>query len=102
VGRKYPRCAWAHNSAAWLSACCRRNLDAGLQHAEKAVELAPNHAGYLDTLAEVHFQRGNKGKAIALQKRVIELEPKKAYYRKQLERLEAGDPSAERPPESED
>ncbi len=96
---KYPRCAWAHNSAGWLSACCRRNLDAGLRHAEKAVELAPNHAGYLDTLAEVHFQRGNKEKAIALQKRVIELEPKKPYYRKQLKRLEAGNPSAERPPE---
>jgi hypothetical protein len=102
VCRKYPRCAWAHNSVAWLSACCRRNLEAGLQHAEKAVELAPNHAGYLDTLAEVHFQRGNKEKAIALQKRVIELEPKKAYYRKQLKRLETGAPSAERPPESED
>ncbi len=99
---KYPGCAWAHNSAAWLSACCRRNLEAGLQHAEKAVELAPNHAGYLDTLAEVHFQRGDKDKAIALQKRVIELEPKRVYYRKQLKRLEAGNPSAERPPESED
>jgi tetratricopeptide (TPR) repeat protein len=95
----YPRCGWAHNSAAWLSACCRRNLDAALRHAQKAVELAPTNAGYLDTLAEVQFQRGNKEEAIALQKRVIQLDPKKVYFRKQLRRLEAGDPSAERPPE---
>lgn len=100
VCRAYPRCAWAHNSAAWLSACCRRNLDPALDHAEKAVALAPDHAGYLDTLAEVHFQRGNKDKAIAVQKRAIELNPKKAYYRKQLKRIQAGDPSAPRPAEN--
>jgi hypothetical protein len=102
VCRAYPRCAWAHNSAAWMSACCHRNLDPALQHAEKAVELSPTHAGYLDTLAEVHFQRGDNDKAVALQKRVIEMDPKKAYFRKQLKRLEAGDPSAERPPENEE
>ncbi len=102
VCRAYPRCAWAHNSMAWLSACCRRHLDEALTHAEKAVELAPSHAGYLDTLAEVHFQRGDKNKAIAMQKRAIELDPKRSYYRKQLKRLQAGDPNAERPPENED
>jgi tetratricopeptide (TPR) repeat protein len=102
VCRDYPRCAWAHNSTAWMAACCRRNLDKALEHAQKAVELAPANAGYLDTLAEVHFQRGDKDKAVALQKRVIELDPKKAYFRKQLKRLEAGDPSAERPPGNDD
>lgn len=102
VCRAYPRCAWARNSAAWLSACCRRNLDKALHHAQKAVELAPKKAGYIDTLAEVHFQRGDKDKAIALQKRAIELDPKKMYYRKQLKRIQAGDPSAERPPENEE
>ena len=102
VCQDYPRCAWAHNSAAWMSACCRRNLDDALKHAEQAVKLEPKNAGYLDTLAEVHFQRGEKEKAIALQKRVVELDPKRSYYRKQLRRLEAGDPSAERPPEDED
>jgi tetratricopeptide (TPR) repeat protein len=95
----YPRCSYAHNSAAWLSACCRRNLDDALAHARKAVELAPDNAGHLDTLAEVYFQRGEKDKAVAAQKRVVEMDPKKAYFRKQLERLEAGDPSAPRPTE---
>jgi tetratricopeptide (TPR) repeat protein len=102
VCQDYPRCAWAHNSAAWMSACCRRNLDDALKHSEEAVKLEPKNAGYLDTLAEVHFQRGDKDKAVALQKRVVELDPKRSYYRKQLRRLEAGDPSAERPPEDQD
>ncbi|HWG43533.1 MAG TPA: hypothetical protein VN688_12165 [Gemmataceae bacterium] len=102
VSQDYPRCAWAHNSAAWMAACCRRNLDKALEHAGKAVELAPTNAGYIDTLAEVHFQRGEKDKAIALQKRAIEIDPKKSYYRKQLRRLEAGDPAAERPLENDE
>jgi tetratricopeptide (TPR) repeat protein len=102
VCKEYPRCAWMHNSAAWLSACCRRDLDAALTHARKAVELAPDTASYLDTLAEVHFQCGDKEKAVALQRRVLALDPKKLYYRKQLQRLQASDPKAPRPPEDED
>jgi tetratricopeptide (TPR) repeat protein len=100
--KDYPRCGWLHNSAAWLSACCRRNLDGALAHAQKAVELAPKSASHLDTLAEVLFQRGEKDKAIAAQKKVIELDPKKAYYRKQLRRIEAGDLTAPRPAEDDD
>jgi tetratricopeptide (TPR) repeat protein len=100
--RDYPNCAWAHNSAAWLSACCRRDLDKALAHAEKAVKLAPDTAGHLDTLAEVHFQLGHKDKAVQLQKKVVQMGPKKEYFRLQLKRLEAGDPSAERPPEGDD
>lgn len=96
--RDYPRCASAHHAAALLSACCRRNLDEALKHAEKSVELAPTDADNFDALAEVHFQRGDKDKAIAAEKRAIELEPKKNYYRKQRKRMQAGDPSAERPP----
>lgn len=99
--RDYPRCAWAHNSAAWLSACCRRDLDKALEHAKKAVDLSPKSSGYLDTLAEVYFQRGDRDKAVAAQKKAIALDPKKPYYRKQLKRIEAGDPTAERPPENE-
>jgi predicted Zn-dependent protease len=100
--REFPRCAGAHNSAAWLSACCRRNLDAALAHATKAVELTPDTTAYLDTLAEVHFQRGDKDRAIGVQKKVIDLDPNRHYFRKQLRRLEAGDPAAERPAQDTD
>jgi tetratricopeptide (TPR) repeat protein len=99
--RDYPRSAWVHNQAAWLSACCRRDLEKGLTYARKAVSLSPNSAGYIDTLAELLFQLGKKDEAIAAQKKAIALDPKRAYFRKQLKRIEAGDPKAPRPDEEE-
>ena len=74
----------------------------GQEHALKAVALAPDSAGDFDTLAEVCFQRGDKDKAVAAEKKAIDLDSKKAYFRKQLKRIEAGDPSAERPAEDDD
>ena len=51
----------------------------------------------LDTLAEVHFQRGEKDKAREIMQRCIALEGKTAYFRKQLARFEAGNPAADVP-----
>ncbi len=98
----YPNFSSGHNAVAWLSACCHRNLDSAREHALKAVALAPDNAGVLDTLAEVEFQLGKKDEAIAAQKKAVRLEPKRAYYRKQLERIEAGNPSTDRPSEDDD
>jgi tetratricopeptide (TPR) repeat protein len=98
----YPQSAWAHNSLAWLAACCRRELDQALEHANKAVALEPDVAGLIDTLAEVHFQRGDRAKAIELMKKCVALDGKKEYFRKQLKRFEAGDPSTEVPDTGED
>jgi tetratricopeptide (TPR) repeat protein len=95
--RDYPRSAWAHNSAAWLAACCRRDLDRAREHALRAVELAPETAGYRDTLGEVYFQRGDKEKALAAARKAVELDPGKDYFRKQLRRIEAGDRRAALP-----
>ncbi|HJT79009.1 MAG TPA: HEAT repeat domain-containing protein [Gemmataceae bacterium] len=87
----YPSSAWAHNNLAWLEARVRRNLDEALRHARKAVALAPDQTGYLDTLAEVQFQRGDRAAAVELMKKCLARDGKNAYYRKQLERFEAGD-----------
>jgi Tfp pilus assembly protein PilF len=94
---EYPNGAVGHNSLAWLAARCRRNLDQALVHARKAVELAPKDSGYLDTLAEVHFQRGDKDTAQTLMKKCIAMAPKRDYYRQQLHRFEAGDPNTDVP-----
>ncbi len=94
VCREHPNCAHAHNGAAWVSAGCKRNLDSALKHALKAVELAPENPSYLDTLAEVYFQRGDQARAIELQKKAIQLEPHLVTYRLQLKRIQAGDPKA--------
>ena len=96
--RDYPRTILHRNNAAWLAALCRRRLDAALKHATEAVKLKPDYAPNMDTLAEVHFQRGQTAEAVKLMKRCIELDPDRAYYRKQLKRFQAGD-RASMPPE---
>jgi tetratricopeptide (TPR) repeat protein len=102
VLRNYPKCTWAHNQLGWLSACCKRDLNKGETHARKAVALAPDTAAYHDTLAEVLFQLGKKKEAIAAQKKAVSLAPKRAYFAKQLKRIEAGDPKAARPVEDDE
>jgi tetratricopeptide (TPR) repeat protein len=93
--KAYPKSVQHQNSLAWLAACCRRQLDKALEHAKKAVALAPKNAGVLDTLAEVYYQKGDKAQAIKLMKKCLELDPKKNYYHKQIKRFQApGPPSA--------
>jgi tetratricopeptide (TPR) repeat protein len=102
LATEHPGSAFAHNSVAWISANCRRDLDKALVHAKKAVELEPNGAGYIDTLAEVHFRLGDKEKAIEAMKKCLELSPNRVYFRKQLERFRAGDPNSEVPDEGDE
>jgi tetratricopeptide (TPR) repeat protein len=97
VCKAYPKSAQNHNSAAWLAVCCRRQLDKALEHSRKAVELAPQSPGYLDTLAEVYYQRGDKAQALKLMKQCIEMSPRTDYYHKQIKRFEAPGPPSETP-----
>jgi len=92
VVRDFPESPRARNNLAWLAARCNRRLDEALQHAEKANALAPDKPAYVDTLAEVHYRRGNKEKAVEFAQRCIELDGDREYYRRQLERFEAGEP----------
>jgi hypothetical protein len=102
ASQDYPKGAQIHNNLAWLAVRCRRHLDLALEHARKAIELAPETSGYFDTLAETYFQRGDRNHAIEAMKKCIALEPKRTYYHRQLKRIEAGDPSVEPPPEGGD
>jgi tetratricopeptide (TPR) repeat protein len=87
--RDFPRSGTCHNNLAWLAANLDRDLDQALAHAQRAVELEPQAAGILDTLAEVHFRRGNRAEAVRLAKRCLELEPDEEQFKKQLARFEA-------------
>ena len=84
----FPAAALYHNDLAWLAANLDRDLDKALAHAQRAVELEPQSAGILDTLAEVHFRRGNRAEAVRLAKRCLEMEPDGEHYKKQLARFE--------------
>jgi tetratricopeptide (TPR) repeat protein len=89
--RDWPASAAFHNGRAWLAACCRRDLDDALAHARKATELVPERAGYRETLAEIHFQRGERDAALERIQQCLTMEPKNAYFAKQKQRFEAGD-----------
>lgn len=91
--KQYPDSPLLLNQMAWLAACCKRDLDRATTWAKRAVELAPLTPAYLDTLAEVLFQQGKQAEAIAAQKKAIALDPKRAYFKAGLKRIEAGDPS---------
>jgi tetratricopeptide (TPR) repeat protein len=97
LSRDYPKSAFAHNACAWLGASARRRLDGALEHARRAAELEPKNAGYLDTLAEVHFRRGERDQALAAMRQCLELTPNRDYFRKQLQRFQTGDIASDPP-----
>jgi tetratricopeptide (TPR) repeat protein len=84
----YPECALLHNNLAWTAARCGRRLDEAQQHAERAVELDPDNASYLDTLAEAYFQRGDRESALRHSRRAAELRPGDETLQRQLKRFE--------------
>jgi tetratricopeptide (TPR) repeat protein len=86
--QRYPRSALLHNNLAWVSARCHRRLDNALQHALRAVELDPDNAAYLDTLAEAHFHLGDRDAAVRHSRRAVELQPQDATLKEQFRRFE--------------
>ncbi len=86
---RYPYSSNSRNNYAWLLACAKRRLETVLRHAKMAVQLQPDQATYIDTLAESHFARGEFDDAIAVIERSIALDPRRRYYRNQLKKYQA-------------
>jgi tetratricopeptide (TPR) repeat protein len=88
ISKEFPNSARYHNELAWLSARNDLRLDDALAHAEQAVKLQPEAANYIDTLAEVHFRRGNREKALEFAKQALKLEPRNKHFQTQVERFQ--------------
>lgn len=88
-----PASADAHNNIAWLCAVARRQLDEALGWSQKANELATNNPAYLDTLAEIYFQKGDRAKALELIEQAIALDPDSGYLQQQRARFKDGKPT---------
>ncbi|MFL5329948.1 MAG: hypothetical protein ACJ8C4_13670 [Gemmataceae bacterium] len=89
--KEYPNSASYLNQRAWLAARCHRDLESAETWAKSAVSLAPESLHYLDTLAEVQFQRNDAKAALATLKIGLEKSPRNPHFLKMVQRVEAGD-----------
>jgi tetratricopeptide (TPR) repeat protein len=85
--KAYPKSAYFHNNLAWVAARCHRELDLAMEHATQATLLEPKNGSYIDTLAEVHFQLGDREAAIRESERALRQSPFDRSLRQQLERF---------------
>jgi tetratricopeptide (TPR) repeat protein len=74
----------SYNEFAWLVANTKGDLDEALRCSQKSLELSPNTAAYLDTLAHVYFAKGDFEQAVKNQARAAQLEPHSGLILKEL------------------
>jgi uncharacterized Ntn-hydrolase superfamily protein len=80
------------NNLAWFCATGDIFLEEALEAAQRAVNLEPEAAHILDTLAETQFRLGLFKEAVATGEKALALDPESDYYGAQLERFKAGTP----------
>jgi len=83
--KKYPQDTLIANNCAWLSIKCGFELEQALELSEMVTKLNPSDT-YLDTLAEVHFVRGDLEKAIEISLECGRLNPRDPHHHRQLKR----------------
>ncbi len=91
VLRIQPNSAVALNNLAWVTA--QLGKEGAIAYAEKATKLSPGQPVFMDTLAMLLAEKKEYAKAIALQKKALELQPENAGLRLNLARIlaRAGD-----------
>jgi tetratricopeptide (TPR) repeat protein len=88
--QSWPEDAMTLNNLAWMYAKCDIKLNEALELSTKSTSLVPNSAVYLDTLAEVHYRRGEVDAAISTMRECVKLDPRAKGYRKNLVRFSSG------------
>jgi tetratricopeptide (TPR) repeat protein len=84
---RHPDDPLAMNSFAWFCASNEVGLDEALPVALKMVDLAERSAGYLDTLAELYYARGEYDLAIEIGEEAVKKEPGDKYLTDQVEKF---------------
>ena len=77
--------ASANNQLAWLVSNTTGDFDEALRCSHRSLELAPDTAGFLDTLGRCYYAKGDYENAVKHQTRAAELEPHSGQIRRQLE-----------------
>ena len=84
---QYPNSDNTCNTAGWLASRAQRNLDEAEALQKKALAINPDQPAYLDTMAEVHFAKGQREKALEWSNRAVNFKPDDPQIRRQLLRF---------------
>ena len=76
------------NGLAWFYVKHRINLDEAFRLAGRAHDLEPRSWQIVDTLAEIHYARGNLVQASQFAQKALSLDPKNPYLRDQVARFQ--------------
>lgn len=79
------------NTAVWFASRAGLRLGEAKTLQQRALELYPRSAAYLDTLGEVHFALGNRNEAVRLGQLAMRYVPHDAMIIRQIERFKHAD-----------
>src|SRR5581483_6731640 len=78
------------NNIAWLCARTGEHKDEAIAFANRAMALEPENYAYIDTAASAYFAGGDPKRAVALEKRALNMRPRDAFMQKQLDTFNKG------------
>ena len=87
---EYPDSTNTLNTAAWFAARSLRKLDQAEKLVRRALSQQPEQAAYLDTLAEIHFARGDRRAANEWSAKAVNQAPDDIQLRRQQQRFLSG------------
>ncbi len=91
VVERYPASDNTRNTAAWLASRAGYELESAEEYLKAALDIRPNQPAYLDTMAEVHFARGDRKAAVRWGDLAVLHAPHDEMIRKQYQRFRSGE-----------
>jgi tetratricopeptide (TPR) repeat protein len=76
------------NQYSWLIGNTRGDLDLAIKLSHRSLELRPEQAGYMDTLAHCYFTKGDYENAVKWQTKAVKLDPHSGQIVRALKRFE--------------
>jgi thioredoxin 1 len=72
------------NAFAWFCASRKVAMDEAIPYAERAVDLSDGDPGFMDTLAELYFAKGDFAKALEIEEEASAKDPEDGYLKDQI------------------